>query len=77
MRAERVTVEWSYEQVKCHWNMAHNKNSTLKLEQDAEIVYAQIRVMFLLTNCFTCLRGNNISYHYGLETPSLEEYLSI
>lgn len=32
-------------------------------------------VAILLTNCFTCLRGNNISSKFKIDPPSLGEYM--
>ena len=55
MSAERITVEWSYDHVKTQWALIRNSNWGFKLEKDANSLHQQIRVMFFLTNCHTCL----------------------
>jgi hypothetical protein len=34
-------------------------------------------ISLLLTNCFTCLRGNPVSERYNIKPPTLEQYLTI
>ena len=34
-------------------------------------------VIFLLSNCMTCLRGNQVNSMFDSEHPSLQEYLPL
>jgi hypothetical protein len=52
MKKVRISVEWSYQQVCALWIFSEDLDA-FKLEQDPAIVCAQIRVMHLLTNCYT------------------------
>ena len=76
MRCVRIAVEWSYGQVSDLWTIS-SAHLEKQLEVDAEMVLAQVRVMHLLTNCYTCIHGNTISSHrsFCCNPPSLEEYL--
>jgi hypothetical protein len=75
MSALRVTIEWGFDQIKSLW--AFTTDSTrFKLETDPNMVYAQLRVATFVTNCFTCLNGNNMSNYFDTETPMLHEYLT-
>lgn len=75
MSAERITVEWSYGDIDKLWALCGHKKSRLMLEKDANLVYAQIRVLHLLTNIYTCFRGNTCSSYYQLRRPTAQEYL--
>ena len=33
--------------------------------------------IFFMVNVYTCIRGNKTSAKYGLEPPSIEEYLNV
>lgn len=68
------SVEWSYNDVKIYYRVSINC-STFKLESDVYMVYTQIRVIFFFQNCYNCLRGNNTSKFFGLDSPSLNNYL--
>ena len=63
MSALRVTIKWGFDQIKSL--RAFTTDSTrFKLETDPNIVYAQLCVAISLTNCFTCLNGNNMSNYF-------------
>ena len=38
-------------------------------------VAALYEIALLLSNCLTCLRGNQVSERYNIRPPTLEEYL--
>jgi hypothetical protein len=76
MKIVRETIEWSYALVKNKFAVLHAWKQT-KLDLDADIVLAEIRIMHLLTNCHTCLNSNQIGNAFGLGTPELEEYLRL
>jgi hypothetical protein len=77
MKAMRITVEWSYTQVKALWAVADNHKNKFKLETDHHLIFAQIRLAHLFSNCVTCRRGNQTSTYFGLDAPSLDQYLSM
>jgi hypothetical protein len=78
MKKVRISVEWSYQQVGGLWKLSEDPDA-FKLEQDPAIVCAQIRVMHLLTNCYTCIHGNTSSSSgvFACEPPELEDYLVV
>jgi hypothetical protein len=77
MKATRITVEWSHTQVKALWAVADNHKNKFKLETDHHLIFAQIRLARLFSNCVTCRRGNQTSTCFGLDAPSLDQHLSM
>ncbi len=53
------------------WNGFH---LGLKIRQGAAIGYA---VSVLLSNIWTCMRGNQTSYRFAYAPPAVEEYLAL
>lgn len=47
----------------------------VELKKDWMPVASHYEVAVLLTNCFTCLRGNLISRRFHIDPPSIEDYL--
>lgn len=47
----------------------------LKIEQSPVAAYYVVAV--LLSNIYTCLRGNQTSKQFAMDPPSLEEYLKL
>jgi DDE superfamily endonuclease len=79
MKAVRECVEWSYAKAEGLWKLLTTKYHS-KLEVDSGRVFAEIRVMFFLTNCKVCvLEGSTMTGSRGFRTipPTLEEYLSM
>jgi hypothetical protein len=78
MKKVRESIEWEYGSNTVLWKLASNKHR-FKLETDPQVVMAQVRVMQLLTNCYTCLHGSNISSRYTFDCPppSLQSYLTL
>jgi hypothetical protein len=60
MKKVRESIEWSFGSVKSHWKMSERWD-LFQIDREPTMVYSQIRVMHLLQNCYTCLRGNAIS----------------
>jgi hypothetical protein len=75
MSAMRVTIEWGFDQIKSLWTFTTD-SSRFKMETDPNIVNAQLRVATFLTNCFTCLNGNNMANYFKTDAPTLHEYLT-
>lgn len=68
----RQCVEWSFGKVVGLFAFVDfAKNQKLHLQPVAS--YWQIATM--LTNCHSCLYGNQTAMYYGLPTPELEAYL--
>ena len=79
MKAVREMVEWSYAKAEQYWPMSNRKDG-YKLEQDPERVWAEVPVMYLLTNFKVCeLEGSRITGTRGFECPppTLAEYLAM
>jgi hypothetical protein len=76
MSSVRESVEWSFGRLKVLW-------PTLAYEKKQKVRQATIGRSFLvgclLSNCHCCLQpsGNQISMFFGLNPPSIEEYLGI
>ena len=79
MKSVREMIEWSYAKAEQNWPML-NRKDTYKLEQDPDRVWAEIRVMYLLTNFKVCeLEGSTMTGTRGFACapPSLSEYLAM
>lgn len=79
MKSARQCIELSYAKVEQNWPMINRKDS-FKVDQDAERVWAEIRVMYLLTNFRVCqLEGSTMSGSRGFACPppSLAQYLAM
>lgn len=69
----RVSVEWSFGKVsKLFAFVDFEKNQRLYMQPVA--AYWQVAV--LLTNCHSCLYGNQTSMYFQVPTPRLETYLA-
>jgi hypothetical protein len=79
MKSVRECIEWSFAKAEQNWPMLNRKESK-KLEKDPELVWAEIRVMYLLTNFKVCeLEGSTMTGTRGFQCPppSLSEYLTM
>jgi DDE superfamily endonuclease len=78
MRRAREGIEWSFGLLTNLWKLASIRDR-FKLETNEATVMAQVRVMHLLTNCYTCIHGNNISsdHSFACKPPELEAYLTL
>jgi hypothetical protein len=73
MSSVRVSVEWAFGYVQSNWGHVSWVNGQRVLLSPVGLQY---RVAVLLSNCLTCLRGGNIiSDKFGVNPPTLEEYL--
>ena len=76
MKSVRETVEWSYATAKQYWP-ALNKKTNFKLEEDPAKCFAEIRIMFFLTNVKICCNGGtSCTKMFHCPPPALEEYLN-
>jgi hypothetical protein len=79
MKSARQCIELSYAKVESNWPMINRKDS-FKVDENAERVWSEIRVMYLLTNFRVCqLEGSTMTGTRGFQCPppSLEEYLAM
>ena len=79
MKAVRECVEWSYAKAESLWKLLTTKYHA-KLEVDSGRVFAEVRVMYFLTNCRVCtLEGSTMTGTRGFRCPppTLAEYLSM
>jgi hypothetical protein len=79
MKSVHEMIEWSYAKAEQNWSML-NRKDTYKLEQDPDRVWAEIRVMYLLTNFKVCeLEGSTMTGTRGFACapPSLSKYLAM
>jgi hypothetical protein len=78
MKSCRQMIEHSYAKAESNWPLLNRKDS-FKIDQHAEKVWSEIRVMYLLTNFRVCqLEGSTMTGTRGLRCPppSLEDYLA-
>ena len=72
MSAVRVTVEWAFGKILANFAFVdYKKNQKLYLQP----VGKYYSVATLLTNCHTCLYGSAVSEFFGLQPPTVMEYL--
>jgi hypothetical protein len=79
MKSARESIEWAFAKADQSWPLLNRKDSK-KLEVDSQIVWAEIRVMYLLTNFRVCeLQGSTMTGTRGFQCPppSLSEYLAM
>ena len=68
----RQAVEWQFGKVVSLWAfLDYGNNLKLYLSPVGKLY----RLVALLTNCHACLYGNQTSQYFGLEPPTLDEYL--
>ncbi|CAB1108116.1 unnamed protein product [Ectocarpus sp. CCAP 1310/34] len=71
----RVTVEWGFKEMTSKWAFVDMKCQQKFLLSP---VATQYKVATLLSNFHSCLNGGNqISQYFGVEPPTLEEYLKV
>ncbi|CAB1099315.1 unnamed protein product [Ectocarpus sp. CCAP 1310/34] len=71
----RVTVEWGFKEMTSKWAFVD-----MKCQQNFLLspVATQYKVATLLSNFHSCLNGGNqISQYFGVEPPTLGEYLKV
>lgn len=69
----RIAVEWGFGSVKETLKTIDQSRSQKPLEQGIAVWYM---VAVILRNCIVCLRGQDeVSLHFGLRPPALDEYL--
>ena len=72
MSKVRQAVEWEFGKVVRMWAfLDFEKNLKLFLSPVGKLYMVGV----LLTNCHTCLHGSETSQYFGLNQPTLEEYL--
>ena len=72
MSGVRQCVEWGFKDVITNWAfLDFEKNLKLFLSPVGKLYVVAV----LLTNCHTCLYGNQTSDFFGLKPPTLDEYL--
>lgn len=76
MEKTREKIEWSYALNKNLWGESYNKKGK-KLDKNADIVNAVIRLQHLFTNIYVCIHGSQIRKKILLDPPTLEEYLNM
>jgi len=72
----RVSIEWSYG-ILSNLIRICNRFDAFRLFCERPYAYEQLRVSYLLMNCYACFHGNQVSSinQFGLKPPSIEEYL--
>ena len=72
MSKVRVSVEWGFNKlISIFAFLDYKKNQKLYLQP----VGKYYKVAALLINCHTCLYGSETTSYFGLQPPSLQEYL--
>ncbi|KAK7474943.1 hypothetical protein BaRGS_00033830 [Batillaria attramentaria] len=72
MSRVRQAVEWQFGKIVSLWAFVDFANN---LKLNLSPVGKLYRLGALLTNCHACLYGNQTSDYFGLNPPSLDEYL--
>jgi len=74
MSKARVAVEHSFGLTQNLWVSNAFKQ---QLKSGLQPVGDLYKVSILLTNCYTCLHGNQIGNRFGIRPPTLHQYLSV
>jgi hypothetical protein len=80
MKSVRELVEWSYAKAEQYWPMLVNRKELKRVDVNSDQVWAEIRVMYLLTNFKICeLEGSTMTgtRGFGCPPPTLAEYLAM
>jgi DDE superfamily endonuclease len=73
LKAARESIEWSYARAEMQWPLLTNKRN-FKVDQDSARCFAEIRVMYLLTNFKVCAdKGSTMTGTRGFQCPPLLE----
>lgn len=72
MKTVREAVEWSFGKTIRDFAFLDFKKNQKLLLQSIEIMY---KTATILSNCHTCLYGNQISIFFNINTINLEDYL--
>lgn len=72
MSSARVCVEWGFGSITRLWAFVDFRKNVKILLQPVAKYYT---VATLLTNCHTCIYGNNVATHFDVHPPTLAEYL--
>jgi hypothetical protein len=79
LKATRESIEWSYARAEMQWPLLTNKRN-FKVDQDSARCFAEIRVMYLLTNFKVCTdEGSTMTGTRGFQCPPplLADYLAM
>ena len=68
----RVPVEWSFGKIV---NLFGFLDYSKKNKIYGQAVGADWQICTLLTNCHSCLYGNEVAKYFVVPTPDLEDYL--
>ena len=76
LRAQRITIEWSYGKLSNLFRICLTFDNW-KLYKRVPYAYEQLRVSFLLLNCYVCLHGSELTGlgKFGMEAPDIRNYL--
>lgn len=73
MSVVRQAVEWSFGKIISQFAFLDFKKNQKLLLQDIEEMYITANI---LTNCHTCLYGNQTAHFFNIEPINLEQYLN-
>ena len=79
MNSVRTSAEWPYETVTTLFHVMrskHNKKMLTRQREPNTTLFAQLRVVFFLYNCYVCMNGSKFQKFFDMEPPTIEEYLT-
>ena len=78
LKGVRIAVEWSYVDVASLWKICDRADMN-RLLNEADYAIEQLRICYLLTNCYVCLNGSHVTQpnFFGTVPSTLEEYLHL
>ena len=76
LRCQRLLIEMMYGKLSILFRICLTFDH-FQLYKSSPYAYEQLRVSFLLLNCYVCLHGSQLTglNKFGLEPPSIREYL--
>lgn len=78
----KMNQAWSRQRISVEWMFGRIVNLFTKLDavKSHKIHRSEVGLWYLfctlLTNCYTCMKGNQVSRHFQCTPPTLEEYLT-
>ena len=73
MSSQRICLEWSFADIMKSFSLIDfKKNLKLHLQPLGKLY----KVAVILMNCRCCLHGNQTSQFFGVNPPTIDEYIS-
>jgi len=73
MSSCRIAIEWGFNKITQLFPALAWHSNTRVLDQPVAAIY---QIAAILANCHTCLYGSPTATYFGIQPPSLSDYLN-